>query len=136
MYITSSHFSNYIVALKKLTTQMVTSTFDSGKMIFPCSLIIDPSRSYFSRPLFDKEWVNNGCCFGSNQPMNSYYSRKQMHVYNDLERCSSISTFYPLRRESRWSKDHDKLLRSAEPPMNGSEEVWGTTKGSNEQQKQ
>ena len=43
-------------------------------------------------------------------------------------------TFYPLRKESRWSKDHDKLPRSAVPPMNGSEEVAGDAKGSNESQ--
>ena len=44
------------------------------------------------------------------------------------------TTFYPLRRESRWSKDHDKLPRSASAPMNGSEEAGGGgTKGSIEQ---
>ena len=42
-------------------------------------------------------------------------------------------TFYPLRRESRWSKDHDKLPQSAMPPMNGSEEAGGPTKGSTHQ---
>ena len=43
------------------------------------------------------------------------------------------ATFYPLLRESRWSKDHDKLPQSASAPINGSEEAGGATKGNIEQ---
>ena len=45
-----------------------------------------------------------------------------------------FGTVYPLRRESRWLKDHDKLPRSAVPAMNGSKEVRGAKKDSNELQ--
>ena len=54
-------------------------------------------------------------------------------ILSDIYKYLYTSTFYPLRRESRWSKDHDKLPRSTVPPMNGSEEAAGGTKGSKHQ---
>ena len=57
-----------------------------------------------------------------------FWGRPESRVVPD---CLNL-TFYPLRRESRWSKDHDKLSRSAVPPMKGSKEVRAVEKGSNE----
>ena len=52
-------------------------------------------------------------------------------------RCTILRRFqyFLPPREKVWSgRDHDKLPRSAVPPINGSKEIVGGAKGSNESQ--
>ena len=66
------------------------------------------------------------------RPADDHQPYRQAIDSGYVKYSGALLLFYPLRRESRWLKDHDKLPRAAEPLMNGSEEVRGAERGSNE----